>query len=192
MNEQLELRAERDGEHWILQSPDVGLFTCALPQGAALAPGQRAGVLLRLGQAFSVVVPSGVTGVVTSERPERVQAPVGFAEELYRVRAGIGADDASGAAEEAQGGLSGKPALLATQSGRFYRSPSPDEPAFVEQGDELTDGTAVGLIEVMKTFTQVVYRADGSLPARARVARILARDGDDLSIGSPIIEVEPL
>ena len=41
----LELRVERDGELVRLLSPEVGLFTCALARGAALAPGQRAGVL---------------------------------------------------------------------------------------------------------------------------------------------------
>lgn len=39
--------------------------------------------------------------------------------------------------------------------GVFYRKPSPEEPNYKEVGDTVEAGDAVGLIEVMKTFTQV-------------------------------------
>ena len=73
----LELHAEREGGRWRLRAPEAGVFTCSLGRGAALAPGQPAGVLLRLGRAATLVVPEGVHGIVTSPRPERVHAPVG-------------------------------------------------------------------------------------------------------------------
>ena len=62
----LELLIERDadGDSFRLCAPDAGLFTEALPLGAALAPGQPAGSLLRLGRAVRLVVPSGVHGRV--------------------------------------------------------------------------------------------------------------------------------
>jgi biotin carboxyl carrier protein len=60
-----------------------------------------------------------------------------------------------------------------------------------ELGRELEPGTPIGLIEVMKTFAQVVYRAERGLPARARIVRVLARDGADVDEGAPLIAVAP-
>ena len=43
----------------------------------------------------------------------------------------------------------------------------------------------------MKTFSTVPYRAEGGLPARAKVVRWLANDGDDVEPGGGILVVEP-
>jgi acetyl-CoA carboxylase biotin carboxyl carrier protein len=80
--------------------------------------------------------------------------------------------------------------LCAEQSGRFYHRPTPGDPPFVAPGGAVTDGTPVGLLEVMKTFTQVPYRARGGLPADARVVRMLTEDGADVEVGQPLLEVE--
>lgn len=45
--------------------------------------------------------------------------------------------------------------------GTFYRKPSPDEPAFVEDGAAVEAGAVIGLIEVMKTFHEVKAEAGG-------------------------------
>jgi biotin carboxyl carrier protein len=47
------------------------------------------------------------------------------------------------------------------------------------------------MIEVMKTFAHVPYRAAGSLPKRAKVLRLIAGDGADVKQGDPLLEVEP-
>lgn len=188
MTTPLELLARRDGDATLLCSPGVGLFTEALGPGALLGPGQDGGALLSVGRAARLLVPAGVQGRVVSAPPERVQAPVAFGEVLYRlepVEAGSGAEaDEAGAGEE---GL----VLPSPQTGRFYRRPSPDEPAYAEEGAELTDGAAVGLLEVMKTFSQVHYQAKGGLPARARLVRWLVEDGAEVRAGDPLLELEP-
>lgn len=184
----LELIAERSGDAVRLLAPDVGLFTGALDAGAALAPGQRAGTLLRLGRAATLVVPAGVRGIVTTPRPERVHAPVGHRTVLYEL-APLASESAPARADEPRpraGGL----ALRSPQSGRFYRRPAPDAEPFVAPGAVLDEGAPVGLIEVMKTFSRVLYRADADLPARARVVRFLAEDGADVGQGDGLLEVE--
>ena len=60
-----------------------------------------------------------------------------------------------------------------------------------EAGSELRAGSVVGLIEVMKTFTHLAYAPAASLPANARVARVLVGDGDEVTEGDPLLEVEP-
>ena len=77
----------------------------------------------------------------------------------------------------------------APTSGRFYGRPSPDKPAFVTEGTELTAGTTVCLLEVMKTFHRVTYGGAG-LPATARVRRVLVADGADVSAGQPLLALD--
>lgn len=45
--------------------------------------------------------------------------------------------------------------LLSPLPGTFYRSPSPDKPAFKADGDAVAVGDVIGLIEVMKSFHEV-------------------------------------
>lgn len=184
----LKLLVERDadGDGLRLCAPDVGLFTDALPLGAALAPGQPAGSLLRLGRAVRLVVPEGVHGRVLSDRPERVHEPVGHGTTLYEL-APFAADSA-GAWEDVNQTQAGALVLRAPQSGRFYHRPAPGEPPYVEPGSVLREGQPLGLIEVMKTFSVVPYHAVAPLPAEARVVRFLAEDGADVEAGEPLVE----
>lgn len=46
--------------------------------------------------------------------------------------------------------------------GTFYRRPSPEEPAFVEDGASIAAGDVIGLIEVMKTFHEVKAESGGA------------------------------
>jgi len=185
----LKLLVERDadGDGLRLCAPDAGLFTDALPMGAALAPGQPAGSLLRLGRAVRLVVPEGVHGRVLSDRPERVHEPVGHGTTLYELAPfAAGPVDAEPVVDEAPASAL---VLRAPQSGRFYQRPAPGEPPYVEPGSVLREGLPLGLIEVMKTFTVVPYHAVGPLPAEARVVRFLADDGADVEAGEPLIEL---
>jgi acetyl-CoA carboxylase biotin carboxyl carrier protein len=75
-------------------------------------------------------------------------------------------------------------------AGRFWHRASPAEPPLVGEGDELEPGRAIGLIEVMKTFTLVLYAPGGALPTRARVVRVLAADGAEVADGAPLLELE--
>jgi biotin carboxyl carrier protein len=191
MADPLELRAEeRDGQRRLL-SPGVGLFTGATPPGRVLTPGEEAGQLIVLGRAVTLVVPPGVAGVVRSAAPERVHQPVGWGTVLYELEdLGAGATLTAEESGVQEPGVTG-PVLRAPQTGRFWHRSSPGEPPMVEPGALLSEGAAVGLIEVMKTFTQVPYRATGGLPKRARVVQVLAGDGEDVAEGAPLIEVEP-
>ncbi|MEZ6014322.1 MAG: hypothetical protein R3F49_04360 [Planctomycetota bacterium] len=181
--------SESDGALVQLTAPDVGRLTCTLPRGAAVAPGQAAGTLVCLGRAVTLVIPAGVYGVVVSERPDRVLAPVGFGDVVLELdTSGVAAAAGSLAPEDPGGaGL----VVRADQSGRFYRRAAPDQPAFVEVGAVIERGAPIGLIEVMKTFSHVTYHATGGLPARARVTRALAADGADIEAGAGLFEVEP-
>lgn len=187
-----ELQALRlENGHVTLRSPDVGQFSAALPRGATLSAGMSAGVLHQLGKSFELVVPKGAGGAIVSEAPRLALAPVGFGAMLYELdpegvaaaQAGDGAGDPSAAGD----GLF----VRANQSGRVWHAPAPGEPAFCAPGATLEAGQAICLIEVMKTFSTVPYKAQDGLPARGKVVRWLVEDGGDVESGMPLLEIEP-
>ncbi len=81
------------------------------------------------------------------------------------------------------------PTLRAPMTGRFYVRPAPDRPAFVKADDVLEVRRTVGLLEVKKTFSRVLYEG-ADLPARARVLRVVPADGDDVEEGESLLELE--
>lgn len=68
--------------------------------------------------------------------------------------------------------------------GTFYRSPSPEDPAFVKEGDRITADSVVCLIEAMKFFNQVKAECSGT------IAKILVKDGDPVEFGQPLFKVK--
>jgi acetyl-CoA carboxylase biotin carboxyl carrier protein len=68
--------------------------------------------------------------------------------------------------------------------GTFYRRPAPGQPPFRNDGDTVAIGDAVGLIEVMKTFTQVIAEEAG------RIVRFLVENEDAVMAGDPLYELE--
>lgn len=67
--------------------------------------------------------------------------------------------------------------------GVFYRRPSPDEPVFVEEGAEVSEGQVIGLVEVMKNFSELKATAAGTL------TRFLVEDSEEISVGQDIAEI---
>jgi biotin carboxyl carrier protein len=74
--------------------------------------------------------------------------------------------------------------VLAPIPGTFYRKPAPDQPPFVAEGAAVTKGDAIGLIEVMKTFTRIEAEEPG------RLVRFLIEDEDEVMAGEPLYELD--
>jgi acetyl-CoA carboxylase biotin carboxyl carrier protein len=68
--------------------------------------------------------------------------------------------------------------------GTFYSKPSPDEKPFVNEGDSIKAGDVVGLIDVMKLFTNIESSLNG------KIKSILVNDGDVVEFDQPLIEIE--
>jgi biotin carboxyl carrier protein len=186
----LELLVVHDGGKTCLASPEVGHFTNALARGAVVAAGESAGVLVALGRSFELVVPEGALGMVANDPPDLVRKPVGYRDVLYRLAPIAGSAESATHKPAAAAAGTNELVMRAPQSGRFYHRPAPAEPPFVTQGGIVADGQPVGMIEVMKTFSHVLYRASGSLPKRARLRRWIANDGADVKAGDVLFEVE--
>jgi acetyl-CoA carboxylase biotin carboxyl carrier protein len=45
--------------------------------------------------------------------------------------------------------------------GTFYRRPNPDSEPYVAEGDQVSSGDVVGLVEIMKNFHEIKAETDG-------------------------------
>ncbi len=70
--------------------------------------------------------------------------------------------------------------------GTFYRSPSPAQPAFVDEGDRVEVGQTLCILEAMKLFNE--YKSDHA----GVVRRILVDNGQPVEYGQPLFELEPV
>jgi len=80
--------------------------------------------------------------------------------------------------------MSKKIEVRAAMSGVFYRTPSPEEPPYVEVGTEVKKKQVLGLLETMKVFQKVKCPVDG------RVAEILVENETPLKDGDVIFIIE--
>jgi acetyl-CoA carboxylase biotin carboxyl carrier protein len=75
--------------------------------------------------------------------------------------------------------------ITANVTSMFYRSPSPEEPPFVEVGDEVQEETVVCLLEVMKCFRQVMAET------RGRIEKICVESNNLVEEGTVLFLIRP-
>ena len=68
--------------------------------------------------------------------------------------------------------------------GTFYRRPDPDSDFYVQEGDQVSAGDTLGLIEVMKSFHEVKAEEDGT------ISRFLVENEEAVDAGQDILEME--
>ena len=74
--------------------------------------------------------------------------------------------------------------ILSPLPGTFYRRPAPDQPPYKDEGDTVSPGEVVGLVEVMKTFNEVKAEISG------KVARFLVDNEAAVMAGQPLVEID--
>lgn len=73
--------------------------------------------------------------------------------------------------------------LLSPLPGTFYRRPAPDKPAYKNEGDTVAVGDVIGLIEVMKSFTEVKAEIAG------KITKFMADNEEPVMAGQPLAEI---
>ena len=73
--------------------------------------------------------------------------------------------------------------ILSPLPGTFYSRPTPDQPAFKSVGDTVAVGDVNGLIEVMKSFHEVMADQSGT------IAAFVVEDEEPVMAGQPLIEL---
>ncbi|MGM7691267.1 acetyl-CoA carboxylase biotin carboxyl carrier protein [Staphylococcus saprophyticus] len=74
--------------------------------------------------------------------------------------------------------------INAPMVGTFYKSPSPEESAYVQVGDSVTNESTVCILEAMKLFNEIQAEVTGE------IAEILVEDGQMVEYGQPLFKVK--
>ncbi len=174
-----------------VRAPEPGYFRLLVAADHLVAPGDTIGELEVLGRTLRITAPR-VTGLVKLvPGPALARRPVAYGEPLFRVATDLALAATSQATESAAAAASHGLVFRAPTSGRFYGRPTPDKPAFVTAGVEVSAGTTVCLLEVMKTFHRVTYGGH-DVPPRAKVREVLVADGADVNQGDALLALDPI
>jgi acetyl-CoA carboxylase biotin carboxyl carrier protein len=81
-----------------------------------------------------------------------------------------------------------KPGNLVTSPfvGTFYRTPAPDQPAFVDVGAVVKKGQVLCIIEAMKLMNEIEAEVAG------KVTEILVENGQPVEFGQALFRIEPV
>ena len=70
--------------------------------------------------------------------------------------------------------------------GVFYVAPSPNDPAFVQPGDAVSEGATVCIVEAMKLMNEVVAKFP------CEIVEVLVENGEPVEFNQPLFNVRPL
>jgi acetyl-CoA carboxylase biotin carboxyl carrier protein len=80
---------------------------------------------------------------------------------------------------------SGQLVVTSPMIGTFYASPSPGEPPFVVEGDEIEVGQVIGIIEAMKIMNEITSEHEGV------ISKILVRNAQAVEYGQALVHIVP-
>ncbi len=73
--------------------------------------------------------------------------------------------------------------ITAPMIGTFYASPTPGAQPFIKQGDDVSSGQTIGIIEAMKIMNEI------SADRTGYVAEVLVGNGQPVEYGSPLFSL---
>jgi acetyl-CoA carboxylase biotin carboxyl carrier protein len=76
-------------------------------------------------------------------------------------------------------------AIKSPMVGTFYRSASPDKPAYVKIGDTITAGSTICIIEAMKLFNEVDAEISG------KIVKVMVEDASPVEYDQVLFLVDP-
>ena len=181
-----------DGQGFVVRSPAVGVVDAVPRLGLYMNPQEPFLVMRILGRRHVVQLPRDVQGRVAEKLVTGTTVAVEFNQPLFRLRLGAeSAEEAQSVAAAGAGAAAGTDMIPvpSPSEGIFYGKPSPDSPAYVEVGSEVTQGTVLGLVEVMKSFNQIKYGGP-ALPERGIVVKIMVEDSTEVTFGQPLVMIK--
>ena len=134
-------------------------------------------------EGFKIKIKRGSGGipVITSAPPSSHPFPVVLPENTPSTSkpSGTPASTATTSGDEA-----GFAYVKSPMVGTFYRSPSPENPAFVENGSKVEEKTVVCIIEAMKIMNEIQAEAKGT------VVELLVENGQPVEYGQRLFKIK--
>lgn len=75
--------------------------------------------------------------------------------------------------------------VASPMAGTLYRAPAPGEPPFVKEGDKVTKGQTICIIEAMKLMNEIEADATGT------IVKFLTENGAPVTPGQPLALIKP-
>jgi acetyl-CoA carboxylase biotin carboxyl carrier protein len=69
--------------------------------------------------------------------------------------------------------------------GTYYATPTPKDPPFVNEGDNVKSGDRLCIVEAMKMMNEIESDVSG------RILKILVKNGQPVEFGQPLMIIEP-
>jgi oxaloacetate decarboxylase (Na+ extruding) subunit alpha len=140
----------------------------------------------RIREIVRVVQESGVAEISIEEAGMRVS--VRRTEETGPVAASTSSapEDAPAVQPAAEPSSDGLVRVEAPMVGTFYRAPEPGAAPFVEEGDVVSSGQTLCILEAMKLMNEIKSELDGI------VRKIHARNAEAVEYGQVLFELEPV
>jgi len=183
-----------DNNSFLVRSPTVGVVDGVPAVGVYLNPMEGFLTLTVLNQGHVVLLPRNVQGRVVECFIVDTSTAVEYNQPLFRLSQSA-QEQAPGPRSDAGGESRGADAdlipVVAPSEGVFYRRPAPDSPPYVEVGGEVSTGSVLGLVEVMKSFNQITYGGPG-LPQRGTVEWAQVEDSAEVQFGQTLFLIRPL
>ncbi len=125
-------------------------------------------------EGFKITLKTGEAAAVT-----QVVAPVAQQAAAPAAPAPVASPAPAPAAPVASG-----PEIKSPMVGTFYTAPSPDAPAFVSVGQEVTPDTVVCIVEAMKVMNEIKAEVSGV------ITEICAENGKPVQFGQPLFRLK--
>ena len=186
-----------------LRCPGPGRVRWDRGPGEVLVGGSVVGTLVRDERTYALAVPAGVRGAVVAVALAHQWNPCGHGELLATLSTAIADGDDHAAqsvgagVRDAHAAVAGADARAAAADGvwevrspthgTFYTRPAPGAPAYAALGSAVESGQTVGLVEVMKCFSPILF--DGAPFGRGVVREVLVADGAEVRADQPLLRI---
>jgi len=143
--------------------------------------------LEKIKELISLVEESGISGLEITEKDStiKIEKQLAAAPAAYAVPQAMAVPAAAPAAPAEAAAVGGE-VITSPMVGTFYKSPSPDSPAFVKLGDTVSKGQTICILEAMKIFNEVEAEFD------CKILEFLVQDGQVVEYDTPLFRVEKL
>ncbi|MCK9481652.1 MAG: acetyl-CoA carboxylase biotin carboxyl carrier protein [Bacteroidia bacterium] len=134
---------------------------------------------------FKITIKKNAPVQITSAQPQIIQTTVPAAQLPAAPAATQPKPVTEAAAPSTSPTASNLITIKSPMIGTFYRSSKPENPSFVNVGDEIKPGKVLCIIEAMKLFNEIESEVSG------KIVKILVENNTPVEYDQPLFLVEP-